>query len=207
MKLKEQLPALFMGAFAMVMLLSWGVRTAVPSNDSVSPPSAKLLVGTWVLEFIGGEFIDCKDPSLIGNPYPYPYGEIPIRPFESIDTFEEDGTYTGYTIDMANAGGARTRSPEHGIWKRTGPREFCTTSIGHYFSMEDGSVVGVYKVCTTITFDKESNDVCYGKSVGYWDICQPGGPCPDILNLSNLSDPFAVIEMHFVGRRLELMQP
>ena len=78
-------------------------------------------------------------------------------PSVSLITFNASG---GYTVTDTRAFGQGElaangfRSPEHGAWKRTGPREISTKSFVLTYNAE-GERSTVFRISSTLTFDRD----------------------------------------------------
>lgn len=108
--MKTKLALACSAALGIAMLT--GAVSADDTNRGVTPPGAASIVGTWQVEVtVRANAADCTTSPPVG------FGP---NPFPSLNTFHLGGTMS----ETGSRSAPSSRSPGHGVWQRTGARDF-----------------------------------------------------------------------------------
>ena len=103
--------ALACGAMLGIAVLT-GSATADVTDRNATAPKAASIVGTWQVEVtVRANATDCTTSPPVG------FGP---NPFPALHTFHVGGTMS----ETGSRSAPSNRSPGHGVWKRTGVRDF-----------------------------------------------------------------------------------
>ena len=170
---------------------SFAAALAVAALFLVSPLAGraadkKPLTGTWV---VWAE--------------PAPGVRVP-----ALHTYHADGTIT--SSDVLSFGGLPgvtiRMTPLHGVWERTGPKAFATTSLFLVYDVGSSLLIGFGRARATVSFDKHDPDQGSGTAYPEFLPCPSPYACPDPQAADAAWVPFPGIppSIPFTATRLRL---
>jgi len=99
----------------------------------------------------------------------------------TLHTYHSDGTIT--SSDVLSLGGLPGNpfriTPMHGVWERTGPSVFATTSLFLVYDASSSLLIGFGRARTTLSFAKDDPDQASGTAKAEFLLCLSPFACPD----------------------------
>ena len=144
--------------------------------------AATLVVAAW---FLLSPVVNAADTQTLAGTWVV-WVELTVSPgvqvqVPALHTYHSDGTIT--SSDVLSLGGLPGNpfriTPMHGVWERTGPSVFATTSLFLVYDASSSLLIGFGRARTTLSFAKDDPDQASGTAKAEFLLCLSPFACPD----------------------------